>query len=318
MKSKINTLSILIIGLSIVCYHLALRADEPPRGKLQIELENDAPFQTDRDYTGGIFIRWSPVGKPYTFRFGQEIYTPDHLGRSEPIHNEHPYAGWTYLGVNYKYLLSDQWLIDFTFDAGTVGPRASARETQKFMHWMVSSSPPDGWDSQVFNEWGLMPELKMDYRLLQGGVGGTSYRLVPYLRWKTGNIVRDYGAGVHLLLGSSLPTFSSVSSLPERERYWYLKAGLEHKTVQRNVLMEGNSKVKSGTKIFSYGVTPEREMTLTNLGIFFGRGTYEFGFDIRYNTKLYASQRLPDEGFLSHNGAPMGNFVMSLILTKQI
>ncbi|WP_366525597.1 lipid A-modifier LpxR family protein [uncultured Microbulbifer sp.] len=309
---------IFIIGLLSVCYHSVSHGDGSPRGRLQVELVNDALFQTDRDYTGGLFIRWSPTGKPYTLRFGQEIYTPDHLGRSKPYNNEHPYAGWSYLGVNYSYPLSDRWLIDITIDAGTVGPRSGARLTQKFLHWVVSSSPPQGWDSQIYNEWGVMPELKMDYRLSQGEFGGAHYRLVPYLRWKTGNIIRDYGAGFRLLLGSALPAFSVLSLPQETEHYWYLQAGFEHKTVQRNVLMEGNSKVRGGVKIFSYGVTPEKELTLANLGAFFGRGAYEFGFNIRYNTKLYTVQGHPDEGFLSHNSAPMGNFVMSLIVTKQM
>ncbi|WP_444939033.1 lipid A-modifier LpxR family protein [Microbulbifer sp. JMSA002] len=311
-------LSASIVGLLSVCHASMLCADDSPKGKLQLELVNDALFQTDRDYTGGFFVRWSPIGKPYTLRFGQEIYTPDHLGRSEPINEEHPYAGWSYLGIRYKYQILNQWMIDLTFDAGTVGSRAGARQTQKFMHWIVSSSPPKGWDSQVFNEWGLMPELKLDYHLLQNVIWGTSYRLVPYLRWKTGNIVRDFGAGVRVLLGSSLPAFSAASSPLEGGRYWYLQAGLEHRTVQRNVLMEGNSKTKGGVKIFSYGVTPEKEVTFANIGAFFGRNSYEFGLNIRYNTKIYESQSHPDEGFLSHNSAPMGNFVMSLILTKQI
>ncbi|WHI53214.1 lipid A deacylase LpxR family protein [Microbulbifer sp. MLAF003] len=318
MLRNIKKLPIFIVSLVTACYHSLANANDSPRGKLQLELVNDAFFQTDRDYTGGLFIRWSPLGKAYTLRLGQEIYTPDHLGRSAPINDEHPYAGWSYLGASYKYQFSNRWIVDFTLDAGTIGPRSGARLTQTFLHWIVSSPPPHGWDSQIFNEWGLMPELKLDYRLPKVNLGGMNYRLVPYLRWKTGNIVRDYAAGITLLLGSSLPAFSAISLPRVGNQYWYFKLGMEHKAVQRNVLMEGNSEIKRGVKVFSYGVVPEKEVILANIGAFWGRNTYEFGFNIRYNTKIYTSQVRPDEGFLSHNGAPMGNFVMSLIVTKQL
>ncbi|WKD51349.1 lipid A deacylase LpxR family protein [Microbulbifer spongiae] len=309
-------LSLVVVLLSALG-SLPVGAAGTAKGQLQIEVANDAPFQTDRDYTGGLHLAWRPANSPFTLHLGQDIYTPEDLTTTTPVDGEHPYGGWTYLGVNYLYQISSNWRADVTLDIGSTGPRSGARVMQEWIHRATGSTFPKGWQSQVHNEWGFMPELKLDYKLPLSAFqkGGLVYRVVPYLRWRSGNIIRDHGVGVRLMLGSQLPAFSNVATQPDGDFYWFFRVGLEYTAVARNILLEGNSKVRNGVKQYSYGVIPEKALAVANLGVFWGFDSYEAGVKIQYNSKAYASQGHMNSSFLI-GGTPSGNFVMSVIFKK--
>ncbi|WP_299946421.1 lipid A-modifier LpxR family protein [uncultured Microbulbifer sp.] len=317
MEHSAKNFLLLVVVLLSAMDSLPVGAAGTAKGQLQIEVANDAPFQTDRDYTGGLLLTWRSASSPFTLRLGQDIYTPENLAKPAPANGEHPYGGWAYLGVNYHYQISANWRADVTLDIGSTGPRSGARVMQEWIHRATGSTFPKGWRSQVYNEWGFMPELQLDYKIPLSAFqkGGLVYRAVPYLRWRSGNIIREHGVGLRLMLGSRLPAFSSVSTQPDGDFYWFVQAGLEHTAVVRNIFLEGNSKVRSGVKQYSYGVIPEKALTVANLGVFWGFGAYEAGVDIRYNSKAYASQSRMESSFLI-GGTPSGNFVMSLIFKK--
>src|SRR5260221_5959594 len=115
--------------------------------------ENDLFYKTDRDYTNGVELsyttaahdtpklfvdvaRWlpffSPTGKVRaSYVFGQSIYTPSHLGVTDPPLTDRPYAGFLYGGLGVADDTGEQ-LDPLELQLGIIGPSSPASDTQIF------------------------------------------------------------------------------------------------------------------------------------------------------------------------------------------
>lgn len=160
---------------------IAIVANMANAQALTLKMENDVFAGDDSDYTHGTRIEWdfhdstapdwfnSLFGKIpvfwsekgrfwYTLTLGQDMFTPDNIGASEPIYDDRPYAGYLYLGLAGRKIVRERTTF-FEVDIGVVGPYSMAEDVQSWVHERIGSAKPNGWDNQLHNE----PTIQLQY-----------------------------------------------------------------------------------------------------------------------------------------------------------
>lgn len=146
-------------------------------GSVSFTIDNDGIVGTDKNYTNGIFLAYhspsSPLlsnvapgaiyqiakylpldkesAKGWNIVVGQQIWTPEDIESTEPVEDERPYAGLLFLETSisqYSSSRTDQ----YNFMFGTVGPNSLAEQGQRFIHDIIGSDEPMGWDYQIENQ----------------------------------------------------------------------------------------------------------------------------------------------------------------------
>lgn len=258
----------------------ALAEDEMPtpddRWAVSGVLENDLFAGTDRHYTNGVLASaLSPqdetLGLPADwwnvlpghrggaskarigFHLGQSMFTPEDIGVSAPQPGDRPYGAWLHGGVS-MVSESAHELRALTLDLGVVGPAAFGEEAQSFVHDVIGSDEPQGWDNQIRNE----PTITLAYDHKWQNVfelrpeNGIGVDLMPHVSGALGNAYTYAGAGAMLRFGQNLPddfgplsirpgSIGSPLYRPSGGFSWYLFAGAEGRAVARNIFLDGNS-----------------------------------------------------------------------------
>jgi lipid A 3-O-deacylase len=147
---------------------------------ITLYVENDGTFikpyhKTDRHYTNGTklvfthqpndvtflndFSRWNNFGQndgdvttSLGYFLGQNIYTPDHVDSPEERDkDDRVFAGWLYGGI-FLQRAADNQMEHLELNMGLTGPSARGDQTQSFVHKVVGSPDPEGWDEQIRDE----------------------------------------------------------------------------------------------------------------------------------------------------------------------
>lgn len=276
-------LSVLCLLLMIGSPVLAADFSTPDRsGILSVQVENDLwGSGADRYYTHGTRISYlsseetpawlkqaarlvpifSRVGHLRTsYAIGQSIFTPEDITRRELIEDDRPYAGWLYgaVGLISDHRVRDGNLQSNRFDSlelniGVVGPNAFAEETQTWVHKVVDSPKPQGWDNQLRNELGLMLVYDRQWQAQYiSEIAGLGVDLTPHVGGTLGNVMTSLSFGTTLRLGQDLPSDYGPPTIrpslpgsgffrPTRGFGWYLFAGLEGRYVLHNIFLDGNT-----------------------------------------------------------------------------
>ncbi len=263
-----------LIGLLLAA--AAHAADEPDaRGTFSVIVENDLFGRgTDRHYTHGTRFAWlsAPGDVPDTvagwaarlplfatggtrrvsYSVGQNIFTPSDITVETLQVNDRPYAGWLYGAVG---LVSDtgQRLDNLELMVGVVGPWSLAGQTQDFVHDLIGSADPRGWDHQLDNEPGLVLTYERKWRRWRNlDLLGLEADLSPRVGASVGNVFTHLETGVTVRLGDNLPADYGPPrirpSLPGSDFFlptdglgWYLFAGIGGRLVARNIFLDGNT-----------------------------------------------------------------------------
>ena len=252
------------------------RAMEPSKsGTLSFVLENDLFYNIDRHYTNGVRLVWVPDRKsappewavrwarlvPWfpgegTVRsgiaLGQSMFTPSDITIAEPARDDRPYAGWLYgtigLGVE-----SGRQLDQFGITFGMVGPASLAEESQTFVHKVIDSDKPRGWDAQLKDEPGVVITYQRSWRqIATRTLLNNELDFAPHVGGALGNVYTYANAGATMRYGRRLPNdygppriqpglpgtadFSPLSNFG-----WYLFAGIDGRVVIRNIFLDGNT-----------------------------------------------------------------------------
>jgi hypothetical protein len=267
----------------------AFAADEPAPRKnvINLQIENDyfaRWVNSDRHYSNGLrlsyawqdctvcaFVDWGAriatwdpfIGglrleseRWFGASIGQSIFTPQDIKRRELIPNDHPYAGWLYLGGSATYQYSDPsgntaMQNTFAFEAGVVGPSAKAKEVQNKFHELIGSEVAQGWDNQLHDEPGLNLIIERRYRTEQLRIGSLMADVIPRLGASVGNVATYGGAGGILRIGQGLqhdfgppqirPSLPGSELFQARDFGWYVFIGGDMQAVARNIFLDGNS-----------------------------------------------------------------------------
>ncbi len=217
-------------------------APEPFIGAASFIFDNDAITGNDNKYTGGLGVAWtSAATETYNernlyrkianafsflptvnaegyrnyvqFLLGMEMYTPTDIRSLEPPPGDHPYAGVMYVDsslLSMSRIASHQ----LTLRLGLVGPATGARDVQRWLHEIIGSPIPQGWDTQLKNEPIVNLFYQYNRRLLRRAPPD---RFGLDFSWNGGAGVGNYyiGANVGLMgrIGYRLPDNYGVTPL---------------------------------------------------------------------------------------------------------
>lgn len=208
---------------------------------LSLGIDNDGAVGSDRDYSSGLFLgyhsphysvaqapRWAATlagvlpgsdrqSLATSLRLGQQIWTPEHIEEPLPRPGERPYAGLLFLegGLSrYAEDRADRYLLS----VGTVGPNALAEQGQRFIHFLIGSDEPMGWDSQIENQLVANLDYRGDRRLAQSpGRWGRTPEISAVGRARVGNAQSEVAAGALFRWGEDLgSSFASAGFEPGR------------------------------------------------------------------------------------------------------
>ncbi|NQX82503.1 MAG: lipid A deacylase LpxR family protein [Flavobacteriaceae bacterium] len=134
--------------------------------EVTLKWDNDmfSSLTKDNYYTNGVFVEYRSIKKPkiiQTFTFAQLIYTPQVRIIENTNHIDRPFAGYLYIGYNYKKLKFKNSFYRIGIEIGTIGNNSKSGNTQDWFHQLVGASSPEGWDYQV--EAGGVLQLNFDY-----------------------------------------------------------------------------------------------------------------------------------------------------------
>ncbi len=247
---------------------------EDNKGIFTLAVENDIFTGTDLGYTNGIrlsyissekqmpnFIRQASNYLPLLNRqgkkrisvaLGQNMYTPSDITKSEFLPNDFLYAGWLYGSLG---IISDN---GSTYDnavlsLGVVGPSARAEQTQKYVHHVVGSPQPQGWNHQLKDEPGINFAYERKWRkILEARPFGVGVDITPHLGTALGNVNTNIATGATFRIGYDLPSDygpprirpnlpGSDFFIPTKKIGGYLFSVVELRAVGRNIFLDGNS-----------------------------------------------------------------------------
>jgi lipid A 3-O-deacylase len=147
------------------------------RSTLSVIFENDLFYHTDRDYTNGVEVTWTPPepGAEFlpgalraslsgildlgdaraSYSLGQMMFTPEHTALAVPPAGERPYAGFLYgaLALSNSDAAGQSQL---RLQLGMVGPASLAADSQQLIHGVRDIDFPRGWSTQLRDEPGLV------------------------------------------------------------------------------------------------------------------------------------------------------------------
>lgn len=247
---------------------------EPGIDTLSLVVENDLFYDQDRNYTSGVALLWMPAAsRPpdwalaiahwlpwfpeegavrHAYVLGQSMYTPQDITLAEPPLDDRPYAGWLYgtVGLGAE---TGRRLDQLALTVGVVGPASGAEQTQSFVHRLKDEDEPEGWDTQLGNELGLLLTYQRSWRALATQpLAGLELDLAPHAGGALGNVYTYASAGLTLRFGKGLaldygppriqPSVpGSGLYVPTDTFAWYLFAGFEGRGVLRNLFLDGSS-----------------------------------------------------------------------------
>ncbi|MFZ6773630.1 lipid A-modifier LpxR family protein [Undibacterium sp. SXout7W] len=204
----------------------------------QLDIDNDSLLMNKDDgfYTSGNRIGRSVVSASamqsisYGWRIGQDLYTASDikLQPSQLSRFDHPYAAWLYAGIFRDSTDVTGRSFSLGLDVGCLGPCAGGKWTQTNLHRLIQQPLPQGWDSQLRNEWGVIVSAEASPgRLLP--LSGMD--IAPKLKLHLGNIQTDVSAELLMRAGhlNTLPTHAAS--------YAYLRTEL--KAVAYNATIQG-------------------------------------------------------------------------------
>jgi lipid A 3-O-deacylase len=286
---------------------------------ITVAYENDIFAGEDNNYTNGMRISYiSPETDvpnwledtahalpffPETghsrwgFAVGQNMYTPNNISLNTPPADDQPYAGWLY-GTAALITDNDDRLDTFQITAGMVGPASGARETQSFVHELIDSPEPKGWDNQLQNEPGLVLTYQRKWRnLYEFSPFGFGVDFSPSVGANVGNVYTDASAGGVVRFGYDLPSdYGPPLIKPSlsgsdffisngRRIGWYVFGGLEGRAVGRNIFLDGNTFKDSPS------VDKENFVGSAQAGAAITYGDARLAYTQVFNTKEFETQQ---------------------------
>ena len=287
-------------------------------------IENDSIGSgTDNNYTSGVRFNYTDVGSQSPrlalildkllpafeinkttaiyYSFGQSLYTPRDITRSEADPDDRPWAAFLYGSMGMS-TLTDNHLDEVEFTAGVIGPAALGEQSQKFIHKYLTGSPtPQGWDHQLKNEPGVMLAWQRSLPMyIHGDVGKSFWSFKPYAGLTAGNVETYGDVGFTLRLSPADSKWqdtplrvrpamqgTGIYELPKNKWSWALFSGIEGRAVVRDIFLDGNTFTQS------YNVNKKPIVMDTTAGAALTYQNYRISYSMVYRTKEFIGHDKP-------------------------
>jgi lipid A 3-O-deacylase len=245
-------------------------------------VENDSLSSgADRNYTSGVKLTYvSPVevmpkwvrgldgltravtnARPsfWGVAVGQSIFTPQDISQNPAPANQHPYAGWLYgqvlIAAEENVIARAPRFVDlYELEFGLVGPSAQGREAQSSIHQTLGAPDPQGWDSQLNDEFAFAASIERRWRAERvfPSLGGIAVDAAPGVGVTLGTLRTEAKVGASFRIGENLaadygaprvrPGLGGVGYFKPTDAFsWYLFGGVDFRAVGRNLFLDGNT-----------------------------------------------------------------------------
>ncbi|GLS83669.1 exonuclease [Paraferrimonas haliotis] len=221
--------------------------------RFAVQLDNDIILGSDGDYTGGLMLNWygnsvaaseqlhwlhrwrTPLlfGEGGRYQAGislqQRLWTPKEIALDTPQPTDRPYAGVLQLESSLAYynthLAQKSWL-----SVGVIGPSSQAAGFQKQIHRWTGSTPPQGWQYQVQDQFIAQYAHEVDWLVNRYQLGEQQLELSTSAYGNLGNLRSEalfsmnlrYGRGLEQSFGGASNHFNHNGSLkPLSKRFSY-------------------------------------------------------------------------------------------------
>lgn len=252
----------------------SLGGEPPSAGVWSLSADDDIVAGSDRYYTGGFALTWVPTSQPPpewavylarsipwiqgasvvrpVYALGQSVFTPRDITLANPPLDDRPYAGWLWgaIGLDVE---TERQSDQLSLTLGVVGPASLAEQIQSAIHRITRSPAPQGWETQLHDEFGVALTYQHAWRgLASGTLAGLPFDLLPYVGGAVGNVSTYANAGLTVRWGTGLSSDfgplrirpgppGSAFFVPASATAWYVFAGLDGRAVARNIFLDGNT-----------------------------------------------------------------------------
>ncbi len=250
-------------------------ADLKPKGTFSFIWENDYFAGTDRNYSNGLKVAFFSDPKSldgavgfvaehllrareddtihYGLALGHSIFTPEDRLATQPLPDQHPYAGFLYGEYSVVVNRQSRALDTFNVQIGLVGPAAGGEAVQNTFHSIIDDDRLLGWDNQLENEVAFAFSYDRKFRKLwETEVLGFGLDITPNLGASLGTLLTQVNAGLTLRFGQDLrddygpprvrPSLAGAAFFePQRLFSWYVFVGGQQRAVGRNLFLDGNT-----------------------------------------------------------------------------
>lgn len=298
-------------------------------GVFTVYFENDGFAKTDQHYTNGTKLSWltddltswgqtgwrqgllsmlpflnrTDTQKNFGFSLGQNIYTPRNTSAVIPDPTDRPYAGWSYL--EFSFVSKNHSRVDiFSLQAGMVGPSSWAEQAQRRVHEWINSVDPQGWDSQLRDEFGVNLIYERRYRAYGRALGDTlGIDFIPHGGFSLGNVQTYANLGTTLRFGLNLPSDfgvqlargGAIGASPAddldprvsltRNMSFFVFAAVDGRAVAQDIFLDGNTWKKGGPSV-------EKEHFVADImgGVGFVAGRWQLTGTFVHRTQEFTTQ----------------------------
>lgn len=298
-------------------------ADDGRVNWFTVTLENDVFVGEDNGYTNGFALSWAHAGftefspdnmppwlhylskslyistmpgkqRAVSYMIGQLMQTPSDITIPTLIENEAPYAGLLFWTANLHAF--DERVADrLSLTLGVVGPLSGAEQTQKWVHEIIDSDEPQGWDNQIENEPVFQVSAERLVRLARFHTDKTvGMDVIGMGNGAVGTLESYLAVGVGGRLGRGLDrSFPTASFQPGRQANplagsvtsgWYVFANVQGRFVANDIGIDGN------TFTDSHSVPLEHWQAAATAGVAFGFKRWAFLLSALVGTDRYEGQ----------------------------
>lgn len=191
----------------------------------------------DRYYSNGFILQYNRLSKKTSakvlkkinrFELAHKVYNPVTNRRSVEnvlANMDRPFAGWFYGSYGNTLFNAKNNIIEYTFNAGVMGPSAFGAEVQQGWHKFIGLYKVYGWEYQLNNTIGLNASAAYYHTIIPAAPGrGLTMHLVS--KAELGTILNNASAGLLIKTGS-------LNRDEKQTGYWMGNLGADEKTFNR-------------------------------------------------------------------------------------
>lgn len=222
-----------------------------PGNRITLHEDNDYFKPTknnDKNFSQGLRMALEIPDKTgsTSYFFGNNFYTPDDKAESKPILNDRPYAGYTYVGADFKYTIGGERQDVFGITGGIVGPHSYSEQFQNEVHRLLGQNTAKGWGNQLDDEFGLILKAETNRAFLVR----KNFDVVNTFGAHFGNVFTQGYFGSNFRYGHRLPSYFSSPGiiyprLPKEDEdgswAYYVFGGPVGRVVAHNIFLDGNT-----------------------------------------------------------------------------
>lgn len=160
------TCTILFLLICLTGQTQSITGDRVYVKEVELNVDNDQPFMTDRYYTAGQDLYYRFLVRPdfsllhsddssktvMAIHYGNKIFNPRNLDTMDPFYMDRPYCGWSFFSAEVQHFRRKNSGNFLAIQMGVVGKESGMEKLQKWWHRTIHLYPLEGWDSQIVNE----------------------------------------------------------------------------------------------------------------------------------------------------------------------